>query len=107
MMRTFTSCALLALQAAPLLAQRAAIAEGVRSAVRAWRVRNEPAVLRELTRLLAIPNLARDSVSIRRNADTLVAMLQRRGVSARRLETAGSPPAVYGELRVQIGRAHV
>ncbi len=49
--------------------------------------------------LLAVPNLASDSVSIRRNADTLVAMLTRRGISARRLETPGSPPAVYGELR--------
>src|SRR5687767_6441066 len=99
MIRVFTSCTLLALAASPLLAQRTANAEVVRSAVRDWRVGNEPAVLRELITLLAIPNLARDSVSIRRNADTLVAMLQRRGVSARRLETAGSPPAVYGELR--------
>ena len=100
MIRLFMSCTLLALAASPLLAQRTASAGVVRSAVREWRVRNEPAVLRELTTLLAIPNLARDSLFIRRNADTLVAMLQRRGVSARSLKIAGSPPAVYGELRV-------
>ncbi len=71
----------------------------MRTAVREWQLRNEPAVLRELVRLLEIPNLASDSVSIRRNADTLVAMLTRRGITARRLETQGAPPAVYGELR--------
>ena len=61
--------------------------EAIRAAVREWRVRNEPAVLRELSGFLSIPNLASDSVSIRRNADTLVAMLARRGIAARRLET--------------------
>jgi acetylornithine deacetylase/succinyl-diaminopimelate desuccinylase-like protein len=100
MIRIFQSSALLLLAAAPLVAQPAQRAEAVRTAVRDWRVRNEPAVLRELSTLLAIPNLASDSLSIRRNADTLIAMLQRRGVSARKLETPGSPPAVYGELRV-------
>jgi acetylornithine deacetylase/succinyl-diaminopimelate desuccinylase-like protein len=67
--------------------------------IREWVTRHEPSVLRELSSLLAIPNLASDSVSIRRNADTLIAMLQRRGIVARRLETPGSPPAFYGELR--------
>jgi acetylornithine deacetylase/succinyl-diaminopimelate desuccinylase-like protein len=100
MMRVPRFCALLVLAASPLLAQRAPSASAVGTAVREWRIRNEPAVLRELTSFLAIPNLASDSISIRRNADTLVAMLIRRGVSARRLETPGSPPAVYGELRV-------
>src|SRR5918996_1121925 len=90
---------LLLLGASPLFAQRATTPETVRAAVREWRIRNEPAVLRELSSLLAIPNLASDSVSIRRNADTLVAILTRRGITARKLETPGSPPAVYGELR--------
>jgi len=72
----------------------------VRRQVRAWREAREPAILRELTELLAIPNHAADSANIRRNADHLVAMLARRGVSARLLEAPGSPPAVFGELRV-------
>jgi acetylornithine deacetylase/succinyl-diaminopimelate desuccinylase-like protein len=99
-MRSARFPALLLLGASPLLAQRPANADAVRTAVREWRMRNEPAVLRELSSFLAIPNLATDSVSIRRNADTLVAMLVRRGVNARKLEAPGSPPAVYGELRV-------
>jgi acetylornithine deacetylase/succinyl-diaminopimelate desuccinylase-like protein len=100
MMRLASFLALLLLGASPMLAQRATNARAVGAAVREWRTRNEPAVLRELSSFLAIPNLATDSVSIRRNADTLVAMLARRGVSARKLEAPGSPPAVYGELRV-------
>lgn len=71
----------------------------VEQQVRTWIAHNESRVLRELVSLLAIPNLARDSVHIRRNADTLVAMLARRGITARRLESPGSPPAVFGELR--------
>jgi acetylornithine deacetylase/succinyl-diaminopimelate desuccinylase-like protein len=100
MMRLASFLALLLLGASPMLAQRATNAAGVGAAVREWRTRNEPAILRELSSFLAIPNLATDSASIRRNADTLVAMLARRGISARKLEAPGSPPAVYGELRI-------
>ncbi|HJR65490.1 MAG TPA: M20/M25/M40 family metallo-hydrolase [Gemmatimonadaceae bacterium] len=100
MIRIVRLSVLIALGSSPLLAQNPRQVDGVRTAVREWRVRNEPAILRELSALLAIPNLASDSVSIRRNADTLVAMLTRRGITARRVETPGSPPGVYGELRV-------
>jgi acetylornithine deacetylase/succinyl-diaminopimelate desuccinylase-like protein len=99
-MRFARISALLLVGTSPLLAQQSRKTDAVRAAVREWRVRNEPVVLRELSRFLAIPNLASDSVSIRRNADTLVAMLERRGINARKLETPGSPPAVYGDLRV-------
>ena len=71
----------------------------VRAAVRAYQQANDVAIVRELSELLAIPNLARDSINIRRNASHLVRMLERRGFSARQLETPGAPPAVFGELR--------
>ncbi|HEV8598216.1 MAG TPA: M20/M25/M40 family metallo-hydrolase [Gemmatimonadales bacterium] len=71
----------------------------LRARVGAWRGAHETAIVRELSGLLELPNLATDSVNIRRNAVHLVGMLERRGVSARLLELAGSPPAVYGELR--------
>ena len=99
MMRILIPLTLLLLGSERTLAQRPPAVDAVGGVVREWRLRNEPAVLRELVALLSIPNLASDSVSIRRNADTLVAMLTRRGIGARRLETPGSPPAVYGELR--------
>jgi acetylornithine deacetylase/succinyl-diaminopimelate desuccinylase-like protein len=73
-------------------------ATSIRAAVRAYRTANDVEILRELTDLLAIPNLASDSANIRANARLLVQMLERRGVRARLLEAPGSPPAVYGEL---------
>ncbi|HYN79976.1 MAG TPA: M20/M25/M40 family metallo-hydrolase [Gemmatimonadaceae bacterium] len=77
---------------------RAPDAAAIRSAARSYRAANESAILHEFSDFLAIPNLASDAVNIRRNANYLVAMLERRGVRARLLEVAGSPPAVLGEL---------
>jgi acetylornithine deacetylase/succinyl-diaminopimelate desuccinylase-like protein len=56
-------------------------------------------LLQEYSDLLAIPNLASDSINIRRNAEAIVAILQKRGVGTRLLEMAGSPPLVLGEIR--------
>jgi acetylornithine deacetylase/succinyl-diaminopimelate desuccinylase-like protein len=71
----------------------------VRSQVRAWREAHEAQVLRELTELLALPNLASDAEGIRRNAEAITALLKRRGMETRLLEEAGAPPAVYAERR--------
>ena len=70
----------------------------LRARVDTWRATREPEIVGELARFLAVPNLASDSVNIRRNAAMIVAMLQQRGATARLLESPGSPPAVYGEL---------
>lgn len=85
---------------APVAAQRPAdtSASALRAAVRAYRATHEGAIVREFAGLLAIPNLAHDSVNIRRNADTLVAMLRRRGFTTRLLSVPGAPPAVFGAL---------
>jgi acetylornithine deacetylase/succinyl-diaminopimelate desuccinylase-like protein len=92
-----------ALSAAVLTAGTATLAaqpaRDVVRAVRAWHEPRQAQIVRELAGLLAIPNLASDSVNIRRNADTLVAMLTRRGFAARRLENGAYPPAVFGERR--------
>jgi acetylornithine deacetylase/succinyl-diaminopimelate desuccinylase-like protein len=71
----------------------------VRSAVRAYQQAHDVEIVRDLVAFLAIPNLASDSVNIRRNARGIVEMLERRGAHAQLLEVPGSPPAVYGELR--------
>jgi acetylornithine deacetylase/succinyl-diaminopimelate desuccinylase-like protein len=70
-----------------------------RAKIRAYRQANEHKIVGELMDLLAIPNLASDSVNIRRNATKLVEMLQRRGAQAQLLEVAGSPPVVFGEFQ--------
>jgi len=75
--------------------------------VRAWRKAHEAEIVRELASLVALPNLAREAAPIRANADHLVAMLRRRGMTTRLLEIEGAPPAVYGELRVPGARRTV
>jgi acetylornithine deacetylase/succinyl-diaminopimelate desuccinylase-like protein len=78
---------------------RAQDAARVRGAVRAYQQAHDVEIVRDLAEFLAIPNLASDSVNIRRNARFIVAMLERRGIRAQLLESPGSPPAVFGELR--------
>jgi acetylornithine deacetylase/succinyl-diaminopimelate desuccinylase-like protein len=71
----------------------------VRTAARRYRESREAEIAREFADLLAIPNVASDSVNIRRNAAALIEMMRRRGIAARTLDGEGGPPAVYGELR--------
>jgi acetylornithine deacetylase/succinyl-diaminopimelate desuccinylase-like protein len=62
----------------------------------------ERQILDEFTRLLSIPNIASDTPNIRRNAEFIRDMMQRRGLTPRLLEgkSADTPPAVYGEWKI-------
>ncbi len=75
---------------------RPAFAQDPITAVRDYVDSHQHAVVAELRDFISIPNVAADLPNIRRNTDALVAMLQRRGATARILETGG-PPLVYGE----------
>ncbi|MEN8376305.1 MAG: M20/M25/M40 family metallo-hydrolase [Gemmatimonadota bacterium] len=98
--RALAFAVLPALLAAPTPAgAQAGSAAGV-AAARAHRTAHAGAILSEFAELLAIPNVAADDLNIRRNADWLVAALERRGVRARTLDGLGGPPPVYGELAV-------
>ena len=72
------------------------------SSVRDYRRAHERQTIDEFTRLLAIPNVASDRENIRRNAEFIREMMQRRGLNPRLLEakTRDTPPAVYGEWKV-------
>ena len=72
------------------------------SPVRDYRRAHERQILDEFTRLLGIPNVASDRENIRRNAQFIIEMMQRRGLNPRLLETVTkeSPPAVYGEWKI-------
>lgn len=74
--------------------------DAVRAAVRAHLKRHDRDILGELADLLRIPNLASDDVNIRKNAARLEAMMRARGFETRLLEVEGSPPVVFGELRM-------
>jgi len=80
-----------------LIGAPAAAAQSPLAAVRSYVATHQGAIVAELRDFLAIPNVAADSVNIRRNAQALLGMLERRGVRARLLETGG-PPFVYGEI---------
>ena len=60
---------------------------------------HEEAIVRELRDLVALPNVADNHDDIRRNAAALVAMLEKRGIATRILETPGAPVAVFGDLK--------
>ncbi len=67
-------------------------------AARNWRQEHERAIVTEFIDLLSIPNVATDAPNIRRNAQAIQQILERRGVKTRLLEVAGAPPVVYGEI---------
>src|SRR5436853_4547641 len=71
------------------------------TSTRDYRRAHEHQILDEFTRLLAIPNVASDRENIRRNAQFIVEMMQRRGLNPQLLEakTKDTPPAVYGEWK--------
>lgn len=64
----------------------------------AWAEPGVDPVIAELAEFLAIPNVASDTINIRRNAEHLAGMMRRRGIEARLLEFESAPPVVYGEI---------
>jgi len=71
----------------------------LRERVRAYRVAHEHEIIGEFVDLLSIPNVTSDRVNIRRNAEFIKGIMEKRGITARVMETGGSP-LVYGELNV-------
>ncbi len=67
-------------------------------AARRWRESHELPIVQEFSKLLEIPNIARDLPNIRRNAALLREMLERRGVKTQLLEVPDVPPVVFGEI---------
>jgi acetylornithine deacetylase/succinyl-diaminopimelate desuccinylase-like protein len=81
----------------PASRQRAAAGQVVEQ-VRAYRIKNEDRIVRELTEFLAMPNVASDTPNIQKNAARLVEMLEARGIETHLLPIAGRGPVVFGEL---------
>jgi len=66
---------------------------------RLWRQAHEQEILDGFSALLGLPNVASDTVNIRRNANYIRELLLQRDFQARLLEVDGSPPAVFGERK--------
>lgn len=72
------------------------VLESVREYTRANRAR----ILRELVTFLSLPNVASDSIGIKRNAAQLVQMLHDRRITTQLLRQPGAPPVVCGTYEV-------
>lgn len=71
--------------------------------VRAWRQRQEPALVQSFVSFLSIPNVAADSVNIQKNAAAIQGMMKQMEIGGVQLLTGksgGYPPAVYAEVIV-------
>ncbi len=68
------------------------------SAARSYRQAREHEIIEEFVNLLSIPNVASDGSNIRRNAQSISRMLEKRGVKTRLLEVPEAPPVVFGEI---------
>jgi acetylornithine deacetylase/succinyl-diaminopimelate desuccinylase-like protein len=87
----------LALVVIPALAD--AQTSAAAQAARAWRQQHERAIVDEFVTLLSIPNIASDRPNIQRNAAAIVAMMEKRGITARQVSVPGGNPVVFGEIR--------
>ena len=92
---TWAAAGLLGLAAARVEAQPSDLRMRVEQYVSA----TQKAIVAELVDLLSIPNVASDRPNIRRNAERLRSMLDRRGFAAELLDSDGNP-LVYGRLDV-------
>ena len=70
---------------------------------RSYRVKNESSIYNNFISFLQIPNVATDTINIRKNADFLVSMMNTNGINNVQLLEANDkyvPPVVYGEVNV-------
>ena len=82
----------------PLVGAAPSTVDEIAAAVGGYRAAREQLIVDDFMALLAIPNVASDSVNIERNARHIEALLQARGVETELLRVDGAPPVVFGEL---------
>ena len=91
----------LSLLAPPLICLSIAMpAQTPREAAHTYTEAHRPELLQQFSDLLAIPNVAADPANLKRNADLLLAMLQKRAIKARLLSLPGAPSVVFGQIDV-------
>ena len=94
-MKTFCIAILFSIASAVTIAQT----NPATLAARQWRQKHERAIVDEFVTLLAIPNIAADRANIQRNAETIAAMMEKRGVPSKLVSLPGANPVVYGEIK--------
>ena len=94
MTRVLVALLLLALMTKIAAAEPSSIAKQTRN----WRAQHEQEILGEFSDLLAIPNLASDAPNIQRNAETIRALCEKRGLTTQLLKHEDAPPIVVADL---------
>jgi len=72
-------------------------------AIRKFGKENAGNIINEFSEFLSLPNVAADPVGQQENAAFIIAMMKKRGIQKVQLlnaSTAGTPPAVYGEVMI-------
>ncbi len=70
--------------------------------IRKYEEQNADNIIKEFVQFLSIPNLAKDTVNIQKNAVFIMGMMKKIGIQNVQLlnaATAGVPPVVYGEVK--------
>jgi len=73
--------------------------KNVSAEIRNQRQKDEHRILQEFVDFLSIPNVSADRENVRKNAEFIKTMMEKRGIKARVMETGGNP-VVYGEVIV-------
>jgi acetylornithine deacetylase/succinyl-diaminopimelate desuccinylase-like protein len=83
--------------AAPWVASTESLSDGLQAQLK----HHESAILQEYIDLLSIPNVGSDKANIRRNAEFIAGMMQRRGINAILLDgdSSDANPAVFGDIK--------
>lgn len=103
---TFRLASLLVI-AAGIAAGQAGPAADLNASVASYVRQHQEDVVTEFKQFLSIPNIAGDSSNIRRNAEALRQMLEKRGLKAELLEYENASPVVIAEMPAQTGRRTV
>jgi acetylornithine deacetylase/succinyl-diaminopimelate desuccinylase-like protein len=99
MRRIFLASALAGALAGGLAAQSFTPSSPAALAARQWRQQHERAIVDEFVALLAIPDVSSDRANIQRNAETIAAMMEKRGIASKLVTVPGANPVVFGEIK--------
>jgi acetylornithine deacetylase/succinyl-diaminopimelate desuccinylase-like protein len=67
-------------------------------AARQWRTQHERAIVDEFVALLSIPNVSSDRANVKRSAEAVARILEKRGIAAGLVEIPDANPVVFGQI---------
>ena len=68
-------------------------------ATKTWVDKKGPIIIKDFVKLLSVPNVASDKVNIRKNAEYITTLFEKRNFEMQLLELDGANPIIFGELK--------